>query len=383
MPFRDWTPEEKAGAHIMAGFPGTAAPPSLLERIREGRVGGVILFTRNIESAEQTLDLTHSLQLAASSSRHPAPLLIGIDQEGGRVSRISDDFTRFPAAGLFGRAGDPALTEEAARATGAELRAVGVNLDFAPVVDLLTNPECTVIGDRAYGDEPGLVSVMGAAVIGGLQSEGVAASAKHFPGIGEMAPDPHETLPFCDLSPETLRERELAPFRAAFDRDLPGGGVASVLVAHAVYTKIDPGRPASISPRIVGNLLRKELGYAGLAVTDDLEMGAVEDSAEASLASLLAGSDIALICHSEEKQERALELIAAAIRSGEIGSEAEELSLGRIGEAKARYGEPAGRYREKGRLARLLGEMKGIVGRGAHRALAEEVASRAEARESS
>ncbi len=360
----------------MAGFPGTIAPPSLLKRIQEGRVGGIILFTRNIESAEQTLELTHSLQLAASSSRHPAPLLIGIDQEGGRVSRISDDFTRFPAAGLFSRIGDTSLAREAARATGVELRAAGVNMDFAPVVDLLTNPECTVIGDRAYGNETSLVAPMGAAVIGGLQSEGVAASAKHFPGIGEMAPDPHETLPFCDLSLETLRERELVPFRAAFDPNLPGGGVASILVAHAVYTQIDPDRPASVSPRIVGGLLREELGYAGLVVTDDLEMGAVEDSAEASLASLLAGSDIALICHSEEKQERALGLIAAAIRSGQIEPGAEDKSLARISEAKGRYGEPFERYREKDRLGRLLMEMKSLVGCKAHRALAEEIKRR-------
>jgi beta-N-acetylhexosaminidase len=379
MPFRDWTPEEKAGAHIMAGFPGTAPPPSLLERIRKGRVGGIILFTRNIESSEQTLELTHSLQLAASSSLHPAPLLISIDQEGGRVSRVSEDFTRFPAAGLFGRIGDTSLAGKAARATGAELRAAGVNMDFAPVIDLLTNPECAVIGDRAYGDEPELVSGMGAAVIGGLQSEGVAASAKHFPGIGEMAPDPHETLPFCDLSLETLRERELAPFRAALNPNLPGGGVASVLVAHAVYTQIDPDRPASISPRIVGGLLREELGYDGLVVTDDLEMGAVEDSAEASLASLLAGSDIALICHSEEKQERALELIAEAIRSGEIEADAEDKSLARIGAAKARYGEPGEEYRKEGLLLRLMKTMKSIVGCEAHRALAEEATRRGEA----
>jgi beta-N-acetylhexosaminidase len=249
-------------------------------------------------------------------------------------------------------------------------------MDFAPVVDLLTNPECTVIGDRAYGEDPQLVSKMGAAVIDGLQSAGVAASAKHFPGIGEMAPDPHQELPYCDLSIETLRERELAPFQAAFDSRISGGGVASVLVAHAVYSRIDPDRPASFSTKIVGNLLRKELGYTGLVVTDDLEMGAIDDPIEASLTSLLEGSDIALICHEEEKQEQALDRIAGAISQKMIKPEAETESLTRIYRAKNHHCKSIEEFKEPINLDYMINEMRTIVGRKAHRSLAEEISFR-------
>jgi len=376
VPFRDWSPEERAGQHIMAGFEGAAPPPALVERVRAGRVGGVILFGRNIESAAQALDLTFALQRAAARSRRGVPLLVAIDQEGGRVSRLSPDFTRFPAARAFGRIGDRGLAREAARATGAELRAAGVNLNFAPVLDLLTNPACAVIGDRAYGADPALVGEMAAAVIRGLQAEGVAACAKHFPGIGDMAPDPHETLPVSGLSLEDLRRRELLPYREAFNPRLPSGGAAAVMAAHAVYTPIDPERPASGSPRIIGGLLREEMRFRGLAVTDDLEMGAIADPAEAALDSIRAGADIALICHSEAAQEGALGRIARALREGEIPPEAEALSLRRLLGAKAHFAPPIERTQEEGQLARLHAEREAIVGRPAHRAAAEEAARR-------
>ena len=394
MPYRDWPPEIKAGAHIMAGFEGAAAPPNLLERIRAGRAGGVILFSRNIESAGQALELTHSLQCAAAESLRRAPLLIGIDQEGGRVSRVSPDFTLFPAARVIGRIGDPDLARRCAGAAAAELRAVGVNWNFAPVLDILTNPACTVIGNRAYGEEAGAVATMGAAVIAGLQAGGVAAAAKHFPGIGDMAPDPHETLPSSGLSLDDLRGRELVPFRAAVSSGaaIPGGatipgGAASVMVAHAVFERIDPERPASLSPRLIKELLRGELGFGGVVVTDDLEMGAIEDPAAAAEAGLRAGADIALICRSEEAQERAHEGISRAIREEEITAREEEESFGRIGLMRDRYaGGPSSysksgpsSYSEEGHLARLQETRERVVGCGAHRALLDEVMLRAAA----
>ena len=175
MPTAPPLPEVRAGQHIMAGFPGASAPPSLIERIEAGRVGGVILFRRNIESAAQLLELNHALQRAARRSPLGLPLLIAIDEEGGRVSRLSGDFTLLPPARRLGRLGDPALARQAARMVGTELRAVGVNLDFAPVLDLLTNPACAVIGARAFGAAPGAVSARGAAFIAGLQEAGSLA----------------------------------------------------------------------------------------------------------------------------------------------------------------------------------------------------------------
>ena len=346
------TPETRAGQRIMAGFEGTAAPASLLARVRAGRVGGVILFKRNIESAAQTAALIATLQEAALASPLEAPLLIGIDQEGGRVSRLSDDFTLFPPARDFGDTGEPALAREAARVTGTELEAIGVNINFAPALDILTNPECTVIGDRAFGESPQVVAQMGEAVTQGLQETGVAACAKHFPGIGDMAPDPHEVLPTSRLTLDDLRARELMPFQHLIRRAPP----ACVMAAHAVFEAIDETTPASLSPVFLQEILRGELGFRGVAITDDLDMGAIEDPAEAALQSTLAGADIALICHSEDAQERAVENIARAIADENLPPEQEEASSDRIRRLKESYCRPNWRK-----------EMLEVIGCAAHR----------------
>ena len=346
------TPETRAGRRIMAGFEGTAAPASLLTRVRAGRVGGVILFKRNIESAAQTATLIASLQEAALASPLEAPLLVGIDQEGGRVSRLSDDFTLFPPARGFGDAGEPALAREAARITGAELEAIGVNVNFAPALDILTNPECAVIGDRAFGESSQVVAQMGEAVTQGLQETGVAACAKHFPGIGDMAPDPHEVLPTSRLTLDELRARELEPFRHLIRRAPP----ACVMAAHAVFEAIDETTPASLSPVFLQDILRGELGFRGVAVTDDLDMGAIDDPADAALQSIFAGADIALICHSEDAQERAVDTIAGAIRDGDVPPEQEEASSDRIRRLKESYCRPNWRA-----------EMLEVIGCAAHR----------------
>jgi beta-N-acetylhexosaminidase len=378
MTLNDWTPEEIVGQHLMVGFSGTSASLSTLERIHEGRVGGVILFERNIENAEQTLLLTHSLQRAAAQSPRGVPLLIAIDEEGGRVGRLSDDFTQFPPAAALGRIGDRDLVREAARVTGVELRCVGINMNMAPVLDLLTNPNCTVIGDRAYGKDPAFVGGMGAAAIAGLQAGGVAAVAKHFPGIGDMAPDPHETLPVSDLTLETLITREFTPFRQAVNPSPPDGVSAGIMTAHAVFSKIDPERPASLSSKFSRDLLREELGHRGLAITDDLDMGAIVDPVEGALSGVLAGADIVLICHSEEVGERAWTRIAQAARGKILSPGAEKQSLGRILAAKAEFAEPARNFLGKDHLARVQNRRKTLVGCGSHRTLREKVSRLAE-----
>ncbi len=357
------TPEAAAGQHIMAGFEGVAAPPALLARVRGGEVGGVILFRRNIESAAQVAALAAALQEAARASPTGCPLLVGIDQEGGRVNRLSADFTTFPAARRFGDAGDPALAREAARITGAELRAVGVNVNFAPVLDVLSNPACGVIGDRAFGASPEVVGRMGTAAAAGLREAGVAACAKHFPGIGDMAPDPHETLPVSSLSLDDLRARELLPFRRLLARESPAG----VMTAHAVYRKMDGTAPASLSPGFIGGLLRGELGFGGVAFTDDLDMGAIEDPADAALRAIGAGADIALICHSEDAQGEAWEAVARALRTGEIPPDREAASAARIGKLKEACRRPS---------RSEPAAVRGVVGCAAHRSARERIISR-------
>ncbi len=333
---KPWTPEVRAGQHVMVGFEGTHPPAALLARARAGEVGGVILFRRNVESAAQTAALLASLQKAARTSPTGLPLLVGIDQEGGRVNRLSADFTTFPAARDFGEADDSALVKEAARITGAELRAVGVNINFAPVLDVLSNPRCAVIGDRSFGASANLVAHMGEALTEGLQEAGVAACAKHFPGIGDMAPDPHDALPVCSLSLADLKTRELPPFQRLLGRCPP----ACVMAAHAVYAKIDETTPASLSPRFIGELLRGLLGFAGVCITDDLDMGAIEDPPAAALEAIRAGGDVALICHAEDAQTRAFETIARAIREGAISEEAEAASAERIRRLKEAFCRP-------------------------------------------
>jgi len=373
MPYFGWAPEVRAGAHIMAGFEGTSPPAQLLERIQDGAVGNVILFAQNIESSEQTLELTHTLQRTAAKSPQSEPLLISIDQEGGRVNRLSEDFTSFPAAREFGQIGDSGLVSQCAHATAAELRSSGINANFAPVLDILTNPACKVIGDRAYGDDLRLVSAMGAATIQGLQAGGVSAWAKHFPGIGDMAPDPHETLPFSGIFLDALRERELKPFRAAIDCRT---GVAGIMSGHAVYEGIDPVHPASHSPRIIEGLLRDELSYDGVVITDDLDMGAIENPAEGALLSLKAGADIALICHSEAAQEQAHREISHAIQHKELPPDAEERSLRRIGSLKARYAGSCHQVTGQGDIKVLQRARKKIVGCATHRTLLDNVMHR-------
>ncbi|MCY3822974.1 MAG: beta-N-acetylhexosaminidase [Nitrospinae bacterium] len=355
---KEAAPEARAGQHVMAGFEGTDAPASLIERVRAGRIGGVILFKRNIESAGQTAALIASLQDAALASPLEAPLLVGIDQEGGRVSRLSDDFTTFPAARGFGDAGDATIAREAARITGAELEAVGVNVNFAPVLDILTNPECAVIGDRAFGESSDVVGRMGEAVTQGMQETGVAACAKHFPGIGDMAPDPHDVLPASRLTLDELRAREMRPFQHLIRRTPP----ACVMTAHAVFEAIDDASPASLSPVFLQEILRGELGFRGVAITDDLDMGAIDDPAEAALHSILAGADIALICHSEDAQERACSAISDTIRNGSLPPEQEAASSDRIRRLKESYCRPNWRA-----------EMLEIIGCEEHREARERI----------
>ncbi len=291
------------------GFHGTAPSPEVLELIRRG-VHGVVLFGRNVESAEQVAELVAALKRAAGR-----PLLVSIDQEGGRVARLRapQGFTELPPMRALGRTGDAALAEEVGALLGRELRAVGVDLDYAPVVDVDTNPANPVIGDRSLSRDPRQVARLGVALARGLQGAGVAACAKHFPGHGDTAQDSHRDLPRLPHDLARLRAVELVPFRA-----LAAAGVASVMTAHVVFEALDPVRPATLSPPVL-ELLRSECGHQGCVVSDDLEMRAVADHfalEEAVPAALRAGVDALLVCHRAEVQHRAIDLLRAAVEGG-------------------------------------------------------------------
>ena len=318
------TLDREVSGLFCVGFHGKTPSPEVLELVRRG-VYGVVLFARNVESAEQVAALVAELKRAAGR-----PLLVCVDQEGGRVARLRapQGFTELPPMRALGDAGDEVLAREAGRLLGGELRAVGIDQDFAPVVDVDTNPANPVIGDRSLSRDPATVSRLGAALALGLQDAGVAACAKHFPGHGDTSQDSHTDLPHLPHPLERLERVELPPFRA-----LARAGVASVMTAHVVFDALDPRRPATLSPPVM-RLLREAAGFDGCAISDDLEMKAVADHfplEEAAPGALAAGVDALLVCHRAEVQHRAVDLVRGAVERG-------ELPRARIAEARARVG---------------------------------------------
>jgi beta-N-acetylhexosaminidase len=285
---------------LMIGFKGKTPTPFVRDLLRRG-LGGVILFARNIESAEQVATLNNELSSMATT---PHRLLISIDQEGGRVARLREGFTKIPTMRKLGEAGDLGLAYQVGTILGEELRAVGVSYDFAPVLDVDTNPKNPVIGDRAFSRDPNEVARMGLSIARGLLDAGVLPCGKHFPGHGDTHQDSHKTLPILEKSLDDLRRVELVPFQEAVK-----AGLASMMTAHVVYPALDASLPATLSKVVVNEILRREMGYEGVLVSDDLEMAAVAerfDIGEAARMCVEAGLDIVLVCHDEARQEAAL-----------------------------------------------------------------------------
>ncbi|MFO0635212.1 MAG: beta-N-acetylhexosaminidase [Nannocystaceae bacterium] len=281
-----WQP----GQALFVGFEGTQCPPPLRELVAQGRVGGVILFSRNIQDATQLRGLVASLRDAAPAD---APLTIAIDQEGGRVQRLRAPWTEWPPMRRVGERAQLQSTAALARALSLELRELGIGLDFAPVVDVDSNPANPIIGDRSFGRDAAVVSRHAAAFVDAMQAEGVACCAKHFPGHGDTTLDSHLALPKLAHDLDRLFEVELPPFQAAI-----AAGVASIMTAHVVFEAIDKTRPASFAPDVIA-LLRERLGYDKLVCSDDLEMKAVADHwqpREMVDAALGADVDVLLVC---------------------------------------------------------------------------------------
>ena len=348
------------------GFEGLEPSPDLRHLIRDYGVGGVVLFARNVDGPEQVAELVRELQSLARDARHDLPLLVAVDQEGGRVARLRDPWTVWPPLRALGRAGSEDLARRMGESIAAELRSCGIRCDFAPVMDVDTNPRNPVIGDRSFGDDPEQVGRLGAAFIRGLQGGGVAASAKHFPGHGDTDVDSHLELPRVDHGLGRLEDVELRPFRHAVE-----AGVATVMTAHVLVRELDDRLPATLSRRVVGELLRGKLGYGGVVVSDDLEMKAVAKSWKPGLAAPLAakaGCDLLLVCASAEAQVGALEGLVRAGERDEITWDEMDAAGQRVRALKQRYLLP---YADPDpRMARLS------AGPGEHRELAREIAER-------
>ena len=315
----------------MIGFEETEVTPGLRTWMQEYRPGGVILFSRNLIHAEQIAKLTNDLQTLASD----VPLLIAIDQEGGRVSRLPSDFTIFPPAAIVAKSGSTDLAYQAAAVTAQELRSVGINMNMAPVLDIHTNPANPIIGNRAFGTEPDQVCKMGAATIAGLQDHRVLACGKHFPGHGDTSKDSHLELPTVPVSRTRLDEIELQPFRHAIQN-----GLQAMMTAHVHYPALDPTYPATLSSTILSDLLRQELGFSGVILSDDLEMRAIlnyDTVGKAAIRSLQAGADMLLICKSRELATETFGALHKAVATHELDSMKIEASLTRIHAVKQQF----------------------------------------------
>lgn len=322
---------DKIGQLFMLGFDGTTVSKDMVKLIDDYRPGGFIVFKRNLESANQIVKLTNKLQKHAKDS----PYLIAIDQEGGRVSRLPEGFTIFPPCAALEFAADSGLAYEVAATTAAELKAVGINMNMAPVLDINTNAANPIIGDRAFSAKPATVCELGLATIAGLQDNKVVACGKHFPGHGDTTKDSHLELPVVTSSFERMHDMELRPFRHAIENEL-----ATIMTAHVSYPKIDPQFPATLSYIMLTDLLRDQLHFKGVIVTDDLEMRAIIDHygiEQASLMAFQAGADILLICKERERQVAAMEAIYRAAKDGKISETRLDASLRRIARLKERF----------------------------------------------
>ena len=351
------------GQLIVAGFAGTTVPPELRALAREFDLGGAILFGRNVEAPLQVAELAYDIRALAQE----LPPWVGVDQEGGRVARLTAPFTRWPPMRSLGRSGDAALAARFGRALAAELSAVGVTWDFAPVLDVHTNDDNPVIGDRALSDRADEVGELGTAIITGLQGGGMAACGKHFPGHGDTTVDSHDELPVIDHSPERLREVELAPFRAVI-----GADVAAIMTAHVVYPAFDDAAPATLSARIVTGLLRDELGFGGIVVSDDLAMGAIAKHgaiATAAVDAVAAGCDMVLLCGDDtSRQAEAVEALIHAVEEERLPVRRIENALANVRRTKERFLAPRASWRPPPEAV-----LRDVLGRAEHQRIAEDM----------
>ncbi len=356
--------ETAAARLVSVAFDGKSVTNELARLLDRG-VGGVVLFGRNVGTPAEVLELTRAIKRRAAR-----PLLVSIDQEGGPVARLRRGFTRLPAMRVVGRAGDASLARELGALIGRELRAVGVDLDYAPVLDVDTNPDNPVIGERSFGAEPELVAELGVALAQGLSSAGVGACGKHFPGHGDTTTDSHHELPRLPHALPRLERVELVPFRAAI-----AAGIPALMTAHVVFEALDRELPATMNREVIQGLLRERFGYDGVVVTDDLEMKAIAahfSTAEVVTRCLLAGVDSFSCCQRDSLAHAAIDEIVRAVTEARVPEARLSEALARLETLTARFARGPD---EPGGLERLDSE--------AHRALVARIEERAEARSAS
>lgn len=328
----DLSLEEKVGQMIFAGIKGTDITNETKKIISTHQVGGIILFKDNLKNANQSVSLLNAIK--QENTNNKVPLFLGVDEEGGRISRLPE-LTKLPTNEELGKRNDISLSYNIGKLLGKELSAFGFNLDFAPVLDINSNPDNPIIGDRSFGTDAELVSELGLQMMKGIQSEQVISVIKHFPGHGDTAVDSHKELPIIQKSLAELHALELIPFKHAVEQ-----GAEVVMVGHILLPKIDSTYPASISGRIITDVLREQLGYEGIIITDDMTMKAILNNleiGESAVSAVKAGNDIVLVAHNYANVKKAIDSIIKAIEDGEITEQRIDESVKRILSIKKKY----------------------------------------------
>lgn len=328
MDINNMTLEQKVGQMIIAGFPDENSDEHIIRAIKDYHIGNVIYFSRNFKDVRQFYDLNKRLQDMAMKE-NKLPLFTTIDQEGGMVTRINKGATFFPGNMALSAGGNEKDAYSMGTYVGEELKALGVNMNLAPVLDVNNNPDNPVIGIRSYGEDPVRVAKLGSAYIDGLQKSGVIATGKHFPGHGDTSVDSHLDLSSVNHDAKRLDDVELHPFKKAIEC-----GVGAIMSAHVVFPAYEDKRlPATLSYKVLTGLLRKKLGFNGLIITDCMEMKAIDEHfgiEKAPVMAVKAGADLICISHTLEKQIAACRSIVKAVRDGEISESRINESLERI-----------------------------------------------------
>ncbi len=325
--------EEKVGQLVMAGIDAYENDDHTRSLIEKYHVGGFVLLKQNVRDAGQMLGLINSLK--ETNAINKIPLFLAIDEEGGRISRMPAGLTKMPAAKKVGDLNNSQLSYEVGSIIGEELKAFGLNMNFAPVLDINSNPKNPVIGDRSFGDNAGVVTESGLQIMKGLKAHNIISVVKHFPGHGDTAVDSHIGLPVINSDLDRLYDFELQPFSAAIENN-----ARAVMIAHILLPQIDPVNPATFSTTVISDILRRQMNFDGVVITDDMTMGAITnnyDIGEAAVKSINAGTDIVLVCHDYDKEEAVINSLQAAAANGIISTERIDQSVYRVLKLKQQY----------------------------------------------
>lgn len=356
---------KQIGQLFLVGFEGHTVPDDFKKAIQEFNLGGTLYFKRNAESPVQLALLSNSLQWDCRLKDSP-PLLISIDHEGGKVNRLSAPFTQFPGMDLVGEIGSPKLAFHVGLAMGEELSAIGVNVNFAPVADVLTNPSNPIMSGRTFSSDPEVCAKMGSGFCRGLQKSGVAAVAKHFPGHGDTTEDSHLMLPSVARTKEDCEKIEFIPFRR-----LIRSRVEAVMTAHIVNKSLDPDRPATLSPLIINDILRAQLRFQKVVFSDDMEMKAIADhygSEESAVLAIQAGCDVLIYRGDQGFPVAAYEALVKAVEEKRISKERIEISVQRVLNLKKNYASQAKPIE--------MAQLEKMIGTPDHLALAEAISKK-------